>query len=342
MNALPLKLAGAYGSPYSLKMRAVLRYRQIPFTWVLRGGPFDDIGPLPVELIPIIDFPDADGNYGHPMIDSSPLIDRLETMTGERSLTPVDPVVEFIDRLIEDYGDEWVTKAMYHYRWYYDEAIDKAAKLLPLDRGLQITDDQWRAGRSYIAKRQIGRRALVGSTETNRPVIEESYVRLLGLLQAALQHGDFLLGTRPGRGDFGLFGQLTELVKWDPVSMRTAVEHGPFVINWIERLDDLSWWPDHGSSGWVDGASIAPTTLALLDEIGRTYVPFMLANEQALADGADEVVCTIDGNEYRQGPFKYQGKCLEWLREHYLALSAADRATVDGLLAGTGCERLFS
>jgi hypothetical protein len=31
-----------------------------------------------------------------------------------------------------------------------------------------------------------------------------------------------------------------------------------------------------------------------------------------------------------------------WLREQYTALADADRATVDGLLAGTGCEPLFA
>jgi len=338
----PLQLGGSYGSPYSLKMRAVLRYRQIPFTWVLRGSEHDHLPPVPVRLIPVIAFPDDDGEYTEAMIDSSPQIMRLETMFGDRSLVPTDPVVAFIDYLIEDYGDEWVTKAMFHYRWYYDDAIDKAAKLLPLDQNLQVSDADWEGMQRYITDRQIGRMALVGSTEANRPIIEDSYTRLLDLLTASLRERLFLLGDRPGRGDFGLFGQLRQLVGWDPESARIAIDRAPRVAGWVDRMDDLSWWPVTGNDGWVGRDEIPSTTVALLHEIGRTYAPFMIANADALQSGADEMVCEIDGQEYRQGPFAYQGKCLVWLREQYAALGSTDRAAVDALLAGTGCEPLLA
>ncbi|MFK8025830.1 MAG: glutathione S-transferase, partial [Ilumatobacter sp.] len=80
----------------------------------------------------------------------------------------------------------------------------------------------------------------------------------------------------------------------------------------------------------------------LLAECGRTYAPFLVANAEALTSGADEVVCTIDGREYRQAPFGYQGKCLKWLREAHTELSDVDRARVDGVLDGSGCEQLFA
>jgi glutathione S-transferase len=342
VSAHPLQLGGGYGSPYSLKMRAVLRYRQIPFTWVLRGSKDGHLPPVPVRLIPVIAFPDDDGAYTEAMIDSSPQIMRLETMFAERSLVPTDPVVAFVDYLIEDYGDEWITKAMYHYRWYYDDAIDKAAKLLPLDQNLQVSDADWEGMQRYITDRQIGRMALVGSTEANRPVIEDSYARLLDLLTASLRERMFLLGDRPGRGDFGLFGQLRQLVGWDPESARIAIDRAPRVAGWIDRMDDLSWWSVTGDDGWVGRAEIPSTTIDLLHEIGRTYAPFMIANAAALQSGADEMACEIDGQEYRQGPFAYQGKCLVWLREQYGALGSIDRAAVDALLAGTGCEPLLA
>jgi glutathione S-transferase len=338
----PLKLAGAYGSPYSLKMRAVLRYRRIPFTWVLRDSKLDDLPPVPVRLIPVIGFPDAEGTTVESMIDSSPLIERLEGMYSGRSLVSTDPVVAFIDYVLEDYGDEWVTKQMFHYRWFYADAVEKAGSLLPLDHNLHQSPEQWAKAKEFITQRQIGRMALVGCTEANKPVIEASYVRLLDLLQEHLVDCDFLVGTRPGRGDFGIFGQLRQLIGWDPESARIAIRRAPRVANWVERTDDLSWWPVDGDTGWYPRDEIPSTTKALLHEVGRTYAPFMVANATALRSDAEEVVCMIDGLEYRQAPFPYQGKCLGWLRDQHRALSADDRAALDDLLAGTGCEQLFA
>ncbi|MEM9513853.1 MAG: glutathione S-transferase N-terminal domain-containing protein [Actinomycetota bacterium] len=342
MATHPLVLAGQYGSPYSLKMRAVLRYRRVPFRWVLRNSKWDDIPAPPVLIIPVIVYPNADGSHGEATVDSSPQIMRLEREFSERSVVPLDPATAFLDALIEDYGDEWVTKMMYHYRWAYAADIDKAARLLPLAQNLQMTSDQAQQSAEFITTRQIGRRALVGSTDENTPVIEGSYVRLLETLNQLFATDDFLLGERPGRGDFGIFGQLSQLVKWDPTPMAVATARAPKVIHWTDRMDDLGWLPVEGTDGWAEYDSIPAATTSLLAEIGRTYAPFMLANAAALESGADEVVCEIEGGTYRQAPFKYQGKCLQWLREAYAELADSDRARVDTVLDGTGCDALFA
>ena len=342
MTTQPLVLAGQYGSPYTLKMRAVLRYRHIPFRWMLRDSKWDDLPAPPVPIIPVIAYPNADGGYGDITVDSSPQIMRLETEFERRSVIPVDPALSFIDALIEDYGDEWVTKAMYHYRWAYQDDIDKAGNLLPVSRNLQLNSDQAKQAYDFVTTRQIGRRELVGSTELNQPIIESSYERLLDLLTQLFSTSDFLLGARPGRGDFGIFGQLTQLVRWDPTPTAIAAKRAPKVINWVDRIDDLSWLPVDDDDGWATIDSLPPATTLLLSEIGRTYAPFMVANAKALLSGSDEVVCDIDGQTYRQGPFKYQAKCLHWLREAYGQLADADRERVDAVLAGTGCEVLVA
>ena len=80
----------------------------------------------------------------------------------------------------------------------------------------------------------------------------------------------------------------------------------------------------------------------MLGEIGRTYAPFMVANAEAYDNDAEQVRCTIDGQDYWQKPFAYQRKCLRWIREEHDALDPDDQAFVDDQLAGTGCEALFA
>jgi len=344
----PIVLAGQYWSPYTRKIRAVLRYRVIPFRWIPRDSQWDDLPKPPVPIIPVVAYPNKAGDgYDDVTVDSSPQIMRLENEYDGRSVVPSDPALAFIDMLLEDFGDEWVTKMMYHYRWAYEPDIDKAGKLLPLGRNMQLDSDQAQAAYEFITQRQNSRRALVGSTDWNTPLIEDSYRQVLAIMQARFSRGDFLLGDRPGRGDFAIFGQLTQLVQFDPTSMQIAVDQAPKVIRWVERADDLSWLPVDGDAGWSSVDDLDPATHDLLVEAGRTYVPFMVANSQALVSGADEVVCQIVGldgqsREYRQAPFGYQGKCHKWLREAYAELSDTDQSRVDAVLAGTGCEQLFT
>jgi len=350
----PIVLAGQYVSPYTRKMRAVLRYRRIPFRWMLRNSKWDDLPAPPVAIIPVIAYPNAAGDgYDDVTVDSSPQIMRLEGEYDGRSVVPTDPALAFIDALIEDFGDEWVTKMMYHYRWAYEADIVKAGRLLPLGGDLQMDSDQAQQSYTYITERQISRRALVGSTEWNTPLIEDSYRQVLQIMQGRFARGDFMLGDRPGRGDFAIYGQLTQLVQFDPTSMAVAVDLAPKVVHWVDRMDDLSWLPvadaadpAEGDAGWSSLDELDPATHELLNEVGRAYAPFLVANAHALMSGADEVVCQITGldgtgREYRQAPFGYQGKCLQWLREAYAALSDGDRTRVDTVLDGTGCEQLF-
>ena len=337
-----LKLVGAYGSPYSRKMRALLRYRRIPFRWILQGSAWDvGIPPVPVALIPVLVFPGDNGGPETAMIDSTFQIARLESMFPERSIVPGDPALAFLQLLIEDYGDEWLTKPMFHYRWTYAADIHKASHVLPLDRDVNLDPEQAGKLARMFADRQIGRLGVVGSNQTTAGVIEASYRRLLGVLDAHLAGGQkFLMGERPGAGDFGLFGQLVQLTHFDPTPSAIAAEQAPRVVSWVSWMEDLSWL-EVDDTGWISRAAIGDTLRAFFVEIGRVYAPFLIANAQALAAGAAQVECEIDGRRWTQRPFPYQGKCLKWLREGHAALSASDRRFVDGTLAGTGCEALF-
>jgi hypothetical protein len=165
--------------------------------------------------------------------------------------------------------------------------------------------------------------------------------QVLRAFKAHLEQQPFLMGRRPGASDFGTYGQLTQLTQFDPTPMAVTLEEAPRVYAWVDVIDDLSGLePTDGD--WLRRDDIPDSLRELLREIGRVYVPAVLANARALSQGADRVETTIDGQPWVQQPFPYQGKCVQWVREEYAALAEGDRAAVDKLLDGTGCEELFT
>lgn len=339
----PIAVRGAPGSPYTRKMLAVLRYRRIPYRFLVglwTKGEVDSLPAPKVDLLPTFYFETDDGDI-EAMVDSTPIIRRLEQEVLGRSVIPTDPALAFIDYLLEDYADEWLTKAMFHYRWWFDADIDLAGEILPRWRDLTASAEDIAPRSQFIRDRQIGRLYVVGSNEVTAPVIEASYKRLLGLLDVHIGNGPFLFGGRPSAADFGLYGQLTQLATFDPTPSQLAAEVAPRVLAWVQTVDDLSGLaPDE--DGWTSRDELPDTLTALLAEAGKTYVPVLLANAKAIDASADRVAAEVDGREWVQQPFPYQAKCLQWVRQEYGRLDAEDRAAVDGILAGTGCEALFS
>ena len=334
----PILIAGSPGSPYTRKMLAVLRYRRLPYRFVHASKVRDTLPAPKVALLPTFYFAD-DNDALMPMTDSTPIIRRLEREHDGRSVIPADPALALIDALIEDYGDEWLTKAMFHYRWSFAPDIAKSANVLPNWFGKPLADAELKAMGEGFAARQIGRLGYVGSNAVTGATIEASYKRLLAILDRHFALHPFLLGNQPGAADFALYGQLTQLALFDPTPMAEATVMAPRVIAWTQVIEDLS---GEDMTGWVDPSAFPATVTALLGEIGRTYVPLLLANAFAVRGGADTVSTVIDGRIWEQAPFPYQAKCLAALRAQYEALDPGGRARANHALAGTGCGALFA
>lgn len=323
-------LYGFDPSPYSVKMRAILRYRRLPFIWKAAGNPRDAAlaAGLP-PVIPVLQFPD-----GRFMNDSTPLAYALEREhPGARSIVPDDPVQAYLSDLLEDFGDEWVTKMMFHYRWYYDADRAFAQTWVVTSRDPVMPEGPRQAAMQAFNDRQVGRMAMVGCTEQNRPIIEDSYRFVLDTLDRHVRAIPFLFGSRPSLADFGLFGQL-QILSVDPTPMAEMRERAPDVYCWLLRLDDAS-----GVDGaWRDPSLVPPSTVtALLQHCGETYLPFLAANTRALQAGAGEVAVDIQGRPYAQAPFRYQAKCHDALRKKLAALGPDVRRRLDPVLEQAGC-----
>ena len=338
--ATPLQMMGAPGSPYTRKMRSVLRYRRIPYVFLQQNSP--EVESLPVAKVPLLPTFYLPNDAGEivPTTDSTPLIRRFERAFDGRSIIPVDPAMAFLDELLEDYADEWLTRPMFHYRWYYEADATKARRVLPHWAATNVTDEQIAPVQKMIGDRQIGRLGVVGSNDVTAPVIEESYRRFITAFDARLQQSRFLLGNRPASSDFAMMGQLTCLALFDPTPAAVLVDLSPRVYAWTEMVEDLSGL-EPTDNDWADPGECADSLSGLLGEVGRYHAPFLLANADAVERKADQLETEIAGQPWVQKPFPYQKKCLGWLRESYAKLAPDARTTVDGALEGSGCEALF-
>jgi len=339
----PIRLVGGTGSPYTQKMVALLRYRRQPYavTWGDPGQVCDALGvekPKPI-FMPTFFFEEADGTRA--ACDSTPIIRRLEEMYPGRSVLPKDPALAFIDYLIEDFADEWCTKYMFHYRWYPEEDADNAGTLLPLGMDVSLPQDAHEQFKHFIADRQINRLYVVGSNDTTAPVIDASYRRFLAAMEDHLANQKFMLGNRPAAGDFGLYGQLTQLVGFDPTPREIAHEVSPRTVAWVDHMRDQSGL-EPTEQDWISLDDQPDSLRGLMQEIGRVYAPAQLANARAVASGDKTWEAEIDGAPWTQQTFPYQAKCLQWTNERYRALGDADRARVDALLQGTGVDTMLS
>lgn len=340
MTTPRLRILGIHGSPYSRKMLAALRYRRIPHSWIVRDSVEDhDLPRAKVFLLPQVI--EGEGDAATVRTDSTPILRDLDRRHPARRVRPADPVVALIDAILEDFADEWVTKAMFHYRWAFAPDIAQARQVLPRWSRPDRSDDEVQFGGAMFAERQIGRLSVVGSNATTAPVIEESYRRTLVLLSNHLADQRFLMGGRPGACDLAMYGQLTQLARFDPTPMAIAHEIAPRVVAWVDFVEDMSGL-EPKDEDWTTRDRVAPTLRELLMEVGRVYVPFLLANAAAITAGAKSVECMIDGRPWTQQPFPYQAKCLGWLRDEYIALTEPDRRFAAALLAGTGCDALFA
>lgn len=330
------RLIGGPGSPYSLKIRGILRYRRIAFDWLLRAQVGDEVAHVRPPVIPILHDP-SDDSYRN---DSTPLVEFLETRhTETRSVVPAHAGVAFLNFLLEDFSDEWATKFMFQHRWLEQADQDFYGHYLGWFREapapwdvVKATGEQWR-------DRQVSRNGLVGVSRVNQPVIDRTFHGVLDALEKMVSSQMFLFGDRPASADFALAGQLQPGAHAPGASV-TMRERAPMTFCWLIAMDDMSGW---NVGEWHD--VVAKPSAALVDLLrlsAQTHLPFFEANARAFANGDSEVEVELWGQSYRQQPFKYQVRCFDELKRRFAALPEAARQDIEPLLDQTDCLRFLT
>src|SRR5215475_4253727 len=183
------RIVAGPGSPYSHKVRAVMRYRRIPHDWVIVRGGFDGtaqtekISKLHKQMFPIVLFPD-----GTPWTDSTPIIHELEKRHADerRSVLPPSPAERFLARLIEDFADEWLPIPLMAFRWTSDEDVSFCARRQMHGWMGAVSEEELAGGMARFTTRQQKVRTALGAGNAEAvPVFHRQYLEML----EALEHG---------------------------------------------------------------------------------------------------------------------------------------------------------
>src|SRR5450755_2918243 len=321
------RIIGAEMSPYSVKVRSYFRYKAIPHRWILRNAAsqaeFEKYAEMPI--IPLVVTPEGTG-----IQDSTPIIDAMERLYPEPSIHPDDAIANFISALIEEFGDEWGNKWMFHYRWARDvDQISSAGRIARM-RGPKASEPEHGAFAGQVRARMVDRVWFVGSNEVTAPQIEAGFLDMLRLLDVHLAGRPYLFGGRPAFGDFGLWGQIYEM--WtDPTAGAIIGGGAQHVLDWVHRM--LRPKAEGPFEAW---ATLEPTLMPILkQQVGTQFMPWTCANAKALAEGQEEFSVTLADRIWTQKPQKYHARSLGMLRAKYAEVG--DKTALDPVLEAAAC-----
>lgn len=340
MQDKPYKLYGAEISYFTGKVRAYLRWKDIPFEEVP-----SDAAAFREVIVPRVGFPvipvvmTPDDNC---LQDSTDIIDALEMRSAGPSVYPATPRQRLAALLLETYGDEWLVIPAMHYRWHHNRAWAIQAF------GALSAPDESPERQQEIGARRAGPFAnaalLLGAEPHMQAAVEASYEKLLAELDAHFGQHPFLFGDRPSIGDFGLIGPLYAHQYRDPKSGDLMRRLAPQVARWVERMQH----PASRSGEFLPGDDVPASLFPVLRRMFAEQLP-------VLADSAHQVrdwmaahpgeplpraigmhTFTLEGQEGKRIIRPYSLWMLQRARDYYLGLAAGDRTAVDRMLREAG------
>jgi len=310
------RLFGAETSPYSLKVRAFLRYKKAEFEWIPRSAATEDEFRkyATVPTVPLLLSPDGAADQ-----DSTAMLASLEADHAEPSAVPEDPACAALALILEDYADEWLNKCMFHQRWSQSPDREAAAlRVLEQLFGDKMPKDKKKA-QAAIASRMTDRLPLVGASEDNAPVLSASFRRFVELFNAHLEHHLYLFGGRPSAADFALAGQFQQMML-DPTPAEFMTDRAPFLVAWCEFMET----PKVGSP-FESLDTLKETLLPIFrDEVAKTYLVWGAQNSENASKRRKMVKVTVEDGPFEQTTQKYAAKSFKAVKKALGKLSDAE------------------
>ena len=226
-------------------------------------------------LIPVLQYPD--GSFRG---ETTTLAYDLEARHQERSVIPEDKAVAFVCDLLEDLADEWAVKPLFLFRWWDPEDQAYVSRWAGEEWSTSEAETGSAEEIEDFRQRQISRMVILGATAENKPLLEESYRRMLAAFEPHVGMTSYLFGSRPSLADFAWFGQLSEMAT-DPTPMR--IMRGGRRSR-IIGCGGSMMPPASRANGIRATQALGGMAEALLKIAGELYLPFLVANAAGLCE----------------------------------------------------------
>ncbi|MBI5503779.1 MAG: glutathione S-transferase [Deltaproteobacteria bacterium] len=324
-----------HNSPYSDKVRALLRYKRLPVDEQVENAQtrFSVLQARTGKtMVPVVLTPAGDA-----VNDSTTIAATIEAACPQPPTRWKDPVADTLAMLLEDYADEWLVRIMLCSRWYHaDDAAQNATLIACAMTHSVYGVDFQRAARDFPAS-IVATLPKMGATPDNAESWYAMLPAMLAALDEALSRSLFLTGSSPHQCDFAFYGQLNQLRR-DPTGSAWIGDGPASVRQWLDRIEGAC----------APGASTVPSSLADLDalrplavQMAETYLRMQVANALAVEAGHNQVRAELAGAvAFSAAPAKYNSKLLganlDLLETLYAAGRALPTAIESALLAELG------
>ncbi len=343
-----------YGIPLSLYTGKARSYL------IKNGLPYREVTPATTHFAQVVlpraklwTIPTLETPEGLVIRDGAAIVEHFESRAGHPAL-PTGPRQRIVHRLLDVVGMEGLLRPAMHYRWNFPDENDSFllhhfSALTPpgMDSAEVAAGGMGRMRQAAVA---------FGVVPEAFEGIEARYLALLAVLDRHFAELPYLLGGRPGLGDFSLIAPLYGHLGRDPKPLSLMQSKAVHVFRWVERMNrpepDVGEFVTNGEpmtpGAFVADDEIPDTLVAVLRQLAVDFVPETLAaadciNEwlEANADlptgtplerGVGQASFEVEGEKLGAMAQPYRFFLLARAQAEFDALAPEDRARVEEVL----------
>ena len=232
----PVTLYGMKISMFTGKVRSYL---------IKQGIAFNEIAPVTEHfqsvilpqigrrIIPVIETSD-----GTLIQDTTDIIDYFEDRKDVvLSAYPKDTLTKLLSLILELFGDEGLLRPAMHHRWNFPDRTDGfITHGFGGWQGPDVSEDDKARVKKTMTKFN-GFLPALGVSKDTIPEIEQSFGKLLDILEAHFVRTPYFFGDHPTIGDYGMMCSLYAHLARDPVPASLMKNRAPSLYRWTERMN---------------------------------------------------------------------------------------------------------